>query len=89
VRVGHGAAPQVLRPVVGAGPLGEADEEALLGGEAVAPLLGLARARRAPGLVGQDGAAEVRDILAKDPYTPAGVYEISTLAEWQPLFPFS
>ena len=33
--------------------------------------------------------AEVRDILAKDPYTPAGVYEISTLAEWQPLFPFS
>ena len=33
--------------------------------------------------------AEVRDILANDPYTPAGVYEISTLAEWQPLFPFS
>ncbi|MGW5191233.1 YciI family protein [Kribbella sp. NPDC004138] len=33
--------------------------------------------------------AELRDILAKDPYTPAGVYEIGTLAEWQPLFPFS
>lgn len=33
--------------------------------------------------------AELRDILAKDPYTPANVYEIATLAEWQPLFPFS
>ena len=33
--------------------------------------------------------AELRDILAKDPYTPADVYEIATLAEWQPLFPFS
>lgn len=33
--------------------------------------------------------AELRDILAKDPYTPAGVYELATLAEWQPLFPFS
>ena len=33
--------------------------------------------------------SELRDILAKDPYTPAGVYELATLAEWQPLFPFS
>lgn len=33
--------------------------------------------------------AELRDILAKDPYTPANVYEIATLAEWQPLFPLS
>ena len=33
--------------------------------------------------------AELRDILAKDPYTPAGVYELATLAEWQPLFPIS
>jgi uncharacterized protein YciI len=33
--------------------------------------------------------AELREILAKDPYTPANVYEIATLAEWQPLFPFS
>ncbi|TCC05862.1 YciI family protein [Kribbella soli] len=33
--------------------------------------------------------AELRDILAKDPYTPADVYEIATFAEWQPLFPFS
>jgi uncharacterized protein YciI len=33
--------------------------------------------------------AELRDILAKDPYTPADVYEIATLTEWQPLFPFS
>ena len=33
--------------------------------------------------------AELRDILAKDPYTPANVYEIATLTEWQPLFPFS
>ena len=33
--------------------------------------------------------AELRDILAKDPYTPAGVYELATLAEWQPLFPLS
>lgn len=33
--------------------------------------------------------AELRDILAKDPYTPQNVYEIATLAEWQPLFPFS
>ncbi|MFF0270436.1 YciI family protein [Kribbella sp. NPDC004536] len=33
--------------------------------------------------------AELRDILAKDPYTPANVYELATLAEWQPLFPFS
>lgn len=33
--------------------------------------------------------AELRDILAKDPYTPANVYELATLAEWQSLFPFS
>ena len=33
--------------------------------------------------------AELRDILAKDPYTPADVYEIATLSEWQPLFPIS
>lgn len=33
--------------------------------------------------------AELRDILAKDPYTPADVYEIATLNEWQTLFPFS
>ncbi|MEU8226046.1 muconolactone Delta-isomerase family protein [Kribbella sp. NPDC048915] len=32
--------------------------------------------------------AELREILAKDPY-PDDVYEIATLAEWQPLFPFS
>jgi uncharacterized protein len=32
---------------------------------------------------------ELREILAKDPYTPANVYEIATLAEWQPLFPLS
>ena len=31
--------------------------------------------------------AELREILAKDPYTPENVYEIATLAEWQPLFP--
>jgi uncharacterized protein YciI len=31
--------------------------------------------------------AELRDILAKDPYTPQNVYEIATLTEWQPLFP--
>jgi uncharacterized protein YciI len=33
--------------------------------------------------------AELRDVLAKDPYTAADVYEIATLAEWQPLFPIS
>jgi len=33
--------------------------------------------------------AELRDILAKDPYTPADVYEIAALNEWQPLFPLS
>jgi uncharacterized protein YciI len=31
--------------------------------------------------------AELREILAKDPYTPADVYEIASLQEWQPLFP--
>lgn len=31
--------------------------------------------------------AELRAILADDPYTPADVYEIVTLQEWQPLFP--
>ena len=30
--------------------------------------------------------AEVREILANDPYTPADVYEIASLQEWQPLF---
>ncbi len=30
--------------------------------------------------------AEMRDILAKDPYTPAGVYELTTLKEWNQLF---
>ena len=33
--------------------------------------------------------AELRDILAKDPYTPANVAEVTTLAEWQPLFPLT
>lgn len=33
--------------------------------------------------------AELRGILAKDPYTPADVYEIAALNEWQPLFPFA
>ena len=33
--------------------------------------------------------AELRDILAKDPYTPANVAEITTFAEWQPLFPLT
>jgi uncharacterized protein len=32
--------------------------------------------------------AELREILAKDPYTAAAVYEIAALNEWQPLFPF-
>jgi hypothetical protein len=30
--------------------------------------------------------AELRGILANDPYTAADVYEIATLKEWQPLF---
>jgi uncharacterized protein YciI len=33
--------------------------------------------------------AELRDILANDPYTSADVYEIAVLKEWQPLFPFT
>ncbi|MFC0622763.1 YciI family protein [Kribbella deserti] len=33
--------------------------------------------------------AELRDILAKDPYTPANCYEVVLLTEWQPLFPFA
>lgn len=33
--------------------------------------------------------AELRDLLAKDPYTTADVYEITTLAEWQTAFPWS
>jgi uncharacterized protein YciI len=32
--------------------------------------------------------AELRDILANDPYTPADVSEVTLLKEWQPLFPF-
>jgi uncharacterized protein YciI len=31
--------------------------------------------------------AEMREILAKDPYTTADVYEIVTLTEWQMVFP--
>ena len=33
--------------------------------------------------------AELRDILAEDPYTTADVYEIVTLAEWQTAFPWN
>ena len=33
--------------------------------------------------------AELRDILTKDPYTTADVYEIITLAEWQTAFPWN
>ena len=33
--------------------------------------------------------AELQEILAKDPYTPADVCEIASLKEWQPLFPFA
>lgn len=32
--------------------------------------------------------AELRRILADDPYTPEDVYEIADLREWRPLFPF-
>jgi uncharacterized protein len=31
--------------------------------------------------------AELRAILADDPYTAADVYELVTLKEWTPLFP--
>jgi uncharacterized protein YciI len=31
--------------------------------------------------------AELREILAKDPYTTADVYEIITLTEWQMVYP--
>jgi uncharacterized protein YciI len=31
--------------------------------------------------------AEVREILAADPYTPEDVYDIALLREWKPLFP--
>jgi uncharacterized protein YciI len=31
--------------------------------------------------------AEVRDLIAKDPYTAADVYEIVTLQEWEKRFP--
>jgi uncharacterized protein YciI len=31
--------------------------------------------------------AEVREIIANDPYTAADVYEIVALKEWLPLFP--
>lgn len=34
------------------------------------------------------GEAEVREILAKDPYTAADVYDIADLREWRPLFGF-
>jgi uncharacterized protein YciI len=33
--------------------------------------------------------AELTEILEKDPYTVAEVYEIAALNEWQPLFPLS
>ena len=33
------------------------------------------------------GEDELREILANDPYTPADVYEIASLQEWEPLFP--
>ncbi|QNE21768.1 hypothetical protein F1D05_32410 [Kribbella qitaiheensis] len=33
--------------------------------------------------------AELRDILAKDPYTTADVYEIVTLTEWSMLYPIT
>ncbi|WP_020579124.1 YciI family protein [Actinopolymorpha alba] len=32
--------------------------------------------------------AEVREILANDPYTSEDVYDIVDLREWRPLFPF-
>ncbi|MFF1820332.1 YciI family protein [Kribbella sp. NPDC058245] len=32
--------------------------------------------------------AELRDILAKDPYTPAEVYQLALLTEWQPVHGF-
>jgi uncharacterized protein YciI len=31
--------------------------------------------------------AEVRDILAADPYTAADVYDIEQLREWRPILP--
>jgi hypothetical protein len=33
--------------------------------------------------------AELRQLLADDPYTPEDVYEIAELREWRPLFPLS
>jgi uncharacterized protein len=31
---------------------------------------------------------ELRDVIDKDPYTPAEVVEITAVREWRPLFPF-
>ncbi|WP_405057434.1 YciI family protein [Kribbella sp. NBC_01505] len=33
--------------------------------------------------------AELRDILAKDPYTPAEVYQLALLTEWEPVHGFA
>lgn len=33
--------------------------------------------------------AELRQVLANDPYTPLDVYEIAELREWKPLFPLA
>jgi uncharacterized protein YciI len=33
------------------------------------------------------GAAEVRELLAEDPYTLAGVRDVLRLTEWRPILP--
>src|SRR6266404_4305868 len=64
MRIGLRADSQIFRTVVGTIPLSEADEEALLWGEAVDGLEIFAGAGRAPGHVRQDFSAEVGDVFA-------------------------
>src|SRR5271166_1366309 len=63
VRIGDGAGAQVLRTIVLAGPLGEADEEALVRSQTVAVGELLVLVGFFPRNVGQNRAAEIGDVF--------------------------
>ena len=64
VGVGDCGYAEVLGALVGAGPLGHAYPEALVGGEALGGGEGLAFGLLLPGDVGEEGAAEVGDVFS-------------------------
>src|SRR6266478_6724395 len=65
VRISNRVHPLALHSLIAAGPLRHADEEPLIGSEAIDGVQILVLGRVLPGHVGQDGATQVRHVFAQ------------------------